>query len=386
MTLINTNSELKSFCATLKGQPFITVDTEFLRDKTYYSKLCLIQLSGPDKKAVAVDVLSSVEEIDLTPVWELMADEKILKVFHAARQDLEIILQMSGKMVIPLFDTQVAAMVLGHGEQIGYDSLVAEVLGTRPDKSSQFTDWSHRPLSPRQLTYALNDVVFLVDIYRDLSQKLEKTGRSHWVMEEMNFLTDPKTYEMIPEEAWKRLKIRSAKPRDLGVIKELAKWREEEAQRKNVPRARILRDETLLDLGFQQPQKIEDLIRIRGFTADMARGKFGTALMAVIGNGLALADSSLPKMEVKTVLPQKLTPVVEMLKMLLRIQASENGVAIKLIASTDDLEAFAMNPQGDVSFNQGWRYDVFGKSAHSLVEGKLSLTIKNNAIKLVGAD
>lgn len=383
MTLITTNSELVAFCETLRSQPFITVDTEFLRDKTYYSKLCLVQLSGPDKNAVAVDVLSKEEKIDLSPIWELLADTKILKVFHAARQDLEIVLQLSGKMVEPLFDTQVAAMVCGHGEQIGYDSLVADVLGIRPDKSSQFTDWSHRPLSPRQLTYALNDVVYLVDVYKSLAKKLEKTGRLDWVNEEMAYLTDPKTYDMNPEEAWKRLKIRSAKPRDLGVMQQLAKWRETESQRKDVPRSRVLRDETLLDLAFQAPQTPEDLIRIRGFTPDMAKGKLGLAIMDVIRQGLEMPDALLPKLTHKAPLPQKLTSVVEMLKMLLRIQASEAGVAIKLIASSDDIEAFALNPKADVHFNQGWRYDVFGKAAHELLEGKLCLTLDKGSIKLL---
>lgn len=384
MTLITTNSALVAFCQTLKNQPFITVDTEFLRDKTYYSKLCLIQLSGPDKNAVAVDVLSQDEDLDLSPVWDLLTDPKILKVFHAARQDLEIILQMAGKMVHPLFDTQVAAMVCGHGEQIGYDNLVSDITGHRPDKSSQFTDWSHRPLSQRQLSYALNDVIFLIDVYHALAKKLEKTGRIDWVNEEMAYLTDPHTYDTDPEEAWKRLKIRSAKPKDLGVIYELAKWREQESQRKDVPRSRILKDETLLDLAFQQPQTIEDMIRIRGFSADMAKGKFGTAVMKVIETGLNMPTDKLPKLPTKNILPQKLVSTVEMLKMLLRIQASEAGVAIKLVASSDDIEAFAVNPQSEeVPFNQGWRYDVFGKSAHDLLAGKICLTIRNGSICLL---
>ncbi|PZP57039.1 MAG: ribonuclease D [Micavibrio aeruginosavorus] len=384
MTLITTNSELAAFCQTLKNQPFITVDTEFLRDKTYYSKLCLIQLSGPDKNAVAVDVLSKDEDLDLSPVWDLLTDPTILKVFHAARQDLEIILQLAGKMVHPLFDTQVAAMVCGHGEQIGYDNLVADITGHRPDKSSQFTDWSHRPLSQRQLSYALNDVIFLIDVYHALAKKLEKTGRIDWVNEEMAYLTDPKTYDSDPEEAWKRLKIRSAKPKDLGVIYELAKWREQESQRKDVPRSRILKDETLLDLGFQQPQTVEDMIRIRGFSADMAKGKFGTAVMKVIEAGLNMPADKLPKLPSKNILPQKLVSTVEMLKMLLRIQANEAGVAIKLVASSDDIDAFAMSPSSkEVPFNQGWRYDVFGKAAHELLQGKICLTIRNGSICLL---
>ena len=383
MTLITTNAALVDFCKSLKSAPFITVDTEFLRDKTYYSKLCLLQLSGPDKEAVAVDVLSKEEEIDLNPVWDLLTDPNIVKVFHAARQDIEIVLQLSGKMVHPLFDTQVAAMVCGHGEQIGYDSLVSGLLGHRPDKSSQFTDWSHRPLTNRQLSYALNDVIFLVDIYLKLSEELKKTGRIDWVREEMSVLTDTKTYDNNPEDSWKRLKIRSAKPKDLGVIRELARWREQEAQRKDVPRSRVLKDETLLDLAFQAPQTPEDMIRIRGFSADMARGKFGTTIMGVIGKGLNTPEADLPKLESRVALPQRLGSMVEMLKMLLRIQANEAGVAIKLIANSDDIEAFALDPKADVHFNHGWRHDVFGKAAHELIEGKLCLTIQKGQIKLI---
>lgn len=380
--LISTNAELRAFCATLQDVPFITVDTEFLRDKTYYSKLCLIQLSGPDKNAVAVDVLSRTENLDLQPVWDLMVKPDVLKVFHAARQDLEIILQLSGKMVAPLFDTQVAAMVCGYGEQIGYDSLVSDITGTRPDKTSQFTDWSFRPLSQKQLSYALNDVIHLIDVYHHLQKRLEKTGRLDWVREEMEYLTSPKTYEMNPEDSWRRLKIRTAKPKDLAVIKELARWRESEAQRKDVPRSRILRDETLLDLGFQQPQTAEDMTRIRGISIEMARGKFGNAIIEVIKTGLNTPPENQPKLEQRNPLPQRLASVVEMLKMLLRIQANENHVAIKLIATSEDIDAFALNPESEIVFSKGWRHEVFGEAAEKMMNGKLALRLDNGTIRL----
>lgn len=384
MTLITTNAALKSLCATLKDAPFVTVDTEFLRDKTYYAKLCLLQLSGPDKNAFAIDVLSKEEELDLTPVWDLLCHTPNLKVFHAARQDLEIIYQMSGHIVHPLFDTQVAAMVCGYGDQIGYDSLVMEVTGERPDKSSQFTDWSYRPLSNRQMTYALNDVIHLVDIYVMLQKKLEQSQRESWVREEMAYLTDPTIYTIIPDQSWERLKIRNAKPKDMAVIKALSSWREHEAQRRDVPRARILKDETLLDLGYQKPRTPEDLTRIRGITADTAQGKFGTALLNVIETGLNMPAEHIPILPEKNPLPQKLAPVLEMLKMLLRIQAAQHDVVARLIADNEDLESFVRNPNNkNISFLHGWRFDVFGRAATAMVAGKIALRLLNNQLTLM---
>lgn len=382
MSLITTNAALKSFCETLKDVPFITVDTEFLRDRTYYARLCVIQVSGPDKKAAAIDVLSSEEEIDLAPLWALLADEKILKVFHAARQDLEIILQLSGKMVHPLFDTQVAAMVCGYGEQVGYEALVADITREKMDKSSQFTDWARRPLTQKQIIYALNDVIHLVDVYLHLTKRLEKEGRIEWVKEEMEVLTSPSTYEMNPETAWERLKLRSAKPRDLAVLKELSAWREQEAQRKDVPRSRILRDETLMDLGFQRPQSADELLRIRGISGDMANGRIGKVLIDVIAKGLAIPDDACPRLPQRTTISPRLAQVVEMLKMLLRIQSSEYHVAAKLIATSDDLEAFAENPQ-DGPLSHGWRHQVFGQAAQDMTSGKLALTMEKGKIKLL---
>jgi ribonuclease D len=383
MSLITTNTDLKAFCKTLENAPFITVDTEFLRDRTFYARLCLIQVSGPDRRAVAIDVLSSDEQLDLSPLWRLFDDPCILKVFHAARQDLEILWQMTGRMVHPLFDTQVAAMVCGYGEQISYEALVADIARERMDKSSQFTDWARRPLSPRQLTYALNDVIYLVDVYQYLAKKLEKEGRVDWVKEEMAVLTSPETYEINPNRSWERLKIRSAKPRDLAILRELCAWRELEAQRKDVPRSRILRDETLMDLGFQRPQTPEDLERIRGISSDMAQGRIGRALIDVIAKGLAVPDEECPRLEHKAPLAPRLIPVIEMLKMLLRIQASEYHVAAKLVATSDDIEALAEHPDEYSQLSHGWRYEVFGRVAQDMMAGKLALTLDRGKIKLI---
>lgn len=383
MTLITTNSALQAFCKTIENAPFITVDTEFLRDRTYYAKLCLIQVSGPDKNAVAIDPLATEEELDLSPLFALFENPNILKVFHAARQDLEILLQLTGKMVHPLFDTQVAAMVCGYGEQIGYEALVADITRERMDKSSQFTDWARRPLSTKQLTYALNDVIYLVDVYKHLTKKLEKEGRVDWVKEEMEILTSPKTYELDPEQAWQRLKLRSAKPRDLAVLKELSKWRELEAQRKDVPRSRILRDETLMDLGFQRPLTEHDLTRIRGISADMAGARIGKTLIEVIERGMQTPEDQAPKLEPKSILSPRLAQVVEMLKMLLRIQSAECHVAAKLIASSDDVENFAEHPDKDTYLTHGWRHEVFGKHAQDMINGKLALTLEKGKIKLM---
>jgi ribonuclease D len=382
MTLITTNEALKEYCAGLKSAPFVTVDTEFLREKTYYAKLCLIQISGPDKNAAAIDVLAEGEELDLTPLWEVLNDPAIVKVFHSARQDLEIILQLSGNIPAPLFDTQVAAMVCGYGDQIGYEALVFDITKEKVDKTSQFTDWSRRPLSSKQILYALGDVIHLVDVYLSLNERLKKKGRLDWVREEMNILTNPATYDIQPQEVWRRFKLRSAKPRDLAVLRELAAWRELDARRRDVPRGRILKDETLLDLAYQKPQTEGELARIRGVSADMAKGRIGAALLETIRKGLAVPDDACPYFEKKEPLPPRLSPVVEMLKMLLRISAAENDVAARLIATPDDLDEFAQNPKASVPLNHGWRHDVFGQAAHDMMDGKLALSLRRGKIHM----
>ncbi|MBL8640236.1 MAG: ribonuclease D [Alphaproteobacteria bacterium] len=386
MTLITTNQVLREFCATLQNAPFITVDTEFLREKTYYAKLCLIQLSGPDKQAAAVDVLSSDEEIDCQPIWDLMNNPKILKVFHAARQDLEIIYQLSHHIPAPLYDTQIAAMVCGYGDQIGYDSLVSDICHVHVDKTSQFTDWSHRPLSAKQINYALDDVIHLVDIYQKLDGQLAARARHHWVLEETQALAAHELYEINHEESWKRLKIRSAQPKDLNAVRLLCTWREHEAQRKNVPRARILKDETLLDLAYQRPKNAQELERIRGIGREMAHGKFGQNLISVILKADQIPASDAPQLEKRVALPSKLTGQLEMLKMLLKICASEEDVAPKLITSSAELEDYLLNPTQPQPFSHGWRYDIFGRFIEQLQSGQIALTLDHGRIKILTID
>lgn len=377
--LITKQDDLDRACKALAQSPFITVDTEFLRERTYFPVLCLIQLAAPDVAPVAVDPLE--DKLDLTPLFDLLFNERIVKVFHAARQDLEIIYNLTEAIPAPLFDTQIAAMVCGHGEQIGYGALVSAVCKKTVDKGSQFTDWSRRPLSDRQLTYALEDVSHLRDIYMHLSQELTQKNRIDWVAAEMAVLNNPATYANDPDTAWQRIKIRSDKPKVLAALRELAAWREEEAQRRDVPRGRILKDESLAEIAVHMPRTIEDLALIRGLSADMARGKMGKSILDAIEFAVKMPPEKCPTVERGTRFPSDLTPVLEMLKMLLRIQAAQHDVAAKIIASSDDLEAIAMDDAADVPALQGWRLEVFGRDALALKHGKIALSVKNGKIQ-----
>lgn len=377
--LINQQSDLDSFCSGLKGAPFLTVDTEFLREKTYYPKLCLIQVSGPDGKAAAIDPLAG--DIDLAPFFELMDDRKIVKVFHAARQDLEIFYNISGRVPSPLFDTQIAAMVCGFGESVGYENLVRKILGKQVDKSVQFTDWSHRPLGKRHLQYALNDVIHLIDIYKTLDRELQKRGRKAWLESEDAILSDPKTYEIDPRKIWKRIKVRSPRPRTLAALRELAAWRELEAQRRDQPRNWVMRDESLVDIAVHMPQTPEELARARGLSADMARGRIGQQVLEALALARALPESECPKpLARKEPLPQELTPVLEMLRMLLRINCADNEVVPKIVASTDELEELVLDDEADIPAMRGWRFELFGREALELKHGKISLTLADNRV------
>jgi len=383
--LITDQSVLAAFCQTLKGKPFLTIDTEFLRDKTYYPLLCLIQVAGPGIDAVAIDPL--VKSLDLAPLYELLDDPSIVKVFHAARQDLEIFYNLTGRIPHPLFDTQVAAMVCGHGDQIGYNNLVHEICGgARLDKGAQFTDWSRRPLSEKQMSYALDDVIFLRDVYLKLSASLKERGREEWVKEEMAILTDPATYENTPDESWQRIKVKTDKPKVLAVLKEIASWRESEAQRKDVPRSRIIRDETLVDMAVHAPRSEDDMARIRGVSADMAKGRWGRDLLAAVKRGLELPKEQWPVMERKAHFSNEFTPALEMLKMLLRIQCAEHDVAAKLVASSSDLELLVQDDNASVPALQGWRYEVFGKAALAFKHGKIALHLKDGKICQIHLD
>lgn len=378
MSIITDTKALAALCRTLAQAPFLTIDTEFLRDKTYYPRLCLIQVAGPDTGAVAIDPLAN--GLDLVPLLELMADEKVVKVFHAARQDLEIFFNLNGKIPRPLFDTQVAAMVCGHGDQIGYHSLVERICKERLDKGAQFTDWSRRPLSTRQLEYALDDVTYLRDIYKHLNAELAREGRTDWVLQETDILNDPRTYQNPPDQAWERIKIKTTKPRVLAILKELAAWREREAQKRDVPRNRVIRDEVLADIAIHEPRTPQELAQTRSISEDMARGRMGQAILEAVKRGLDLPKEQCPAIERRGYFPPELTPVLEMLKMLLRICCAEHNVAARLVASSDDLEALAQNDHADIPALKGWRREVFGERALAMKHGKTALSVRDGKI------
>lgn len=380
MTLITTTDALDAFCQRLAGAGFITVDTEFMREKTFWPKLCLIQVAGPED-AAAIDPLA--EGIDLTCLFDLLADPGILKVFHAARQDVEIFLNLAGRIPAPLFDTQVAAMVCGFGESVGYETLIAKLAGARVDKSSRFTDWSQRPLTERQLTYALSDVTHLRPAYEKLRRRLEKNGRAHWLDEEMALLTDPATYRVEPEQAWRRLKVRSEKPRFLAILRELAAWREREAQRKDIPRSRVLRDEALLEIASHAPATVDELARTRGLGRSVAEGRWGQELLAAVERGRDLPPDQCPTVAPRVEPPPGLTPIVELLRVLLKMRCEEQQVATKLVANSGDLETIAANDRADVPALRGWRRELFGEDALALKHGRLALAIRDRRVQVV---
>jgi len=379
-TYITTTAELARFCASLAQAPFVTVDTEFMRERTYYAKLCLVQVGGPDE-AAAIDPLA--EGIDLTPLFELMANPKILKVFHAARQDVEIFVNLTERVPTPLFDTQIAAMVCGFGDSISYESLVSTLAHEKVDKSSRFTDWSQRPLTERQIEYALADVTHLRVIYESLAAKLAETKRSDWVQEELAILTSLDTYQTDPQEVWKRLKFHSDKPRRLAVLREIAAWREREAQHANLPRGRVMKDEALFEIASHAPSTVAELARTRGLNHGLAEGRYGTAILEAVEKAKALPNEACPAVEERRSLPNGASAVFDLLKVLLKQVTTEYGVASKLIASTDDLEAIAAQDAPDVKSLQGWRLTLFGETALALKAGKLALAVKGHKVKLI---
>ncbi len=376
--IITDQEELTKLCQKLSVFPFITIDTEFLREKTYYPKLCLVQVSDPDGNAAAIDPL--VGDLDLTPLFDLFLNKKVLKVIHSGRQDLEIFYNLTGKVVEPFFDTQIAAMVCGYGDSIGYENLVRGLTGQSLDKSVQFTDWSKRPLSKRQIDYALGDVIYLAQIYIKLKAELDKRGRTEWVFEEEGILANPETYNNAPEDSWKRIKLRSPKPHMLAVLRELAAWREKRAQDKDLPRNWIMRDETLADLAAQAPETVEQLKKIRGLSADMANGSMGKSLLDIIAKAAASDRATWPKPPERKVISPQATATIDILKMLLKIQSSEHGVAAKLIATSEEIEAIAMDPKPDVAPLRGWRLEVFGREALALKAGQIAIGLKGSKI------
>ncbi len=371
MKLITTTADLADACARLASHPFVTVDTEFLRETTYYPKLCLIQLASPDE-AVLVDPLAP--ELDLAPFFGLMVDEAVVKVFHAARQDLEIVWMLGRVLPTPLFDTQVAAMVCGYGDSVGYEQLANDLAKARIDKSSRFTDWSRRPLNEAQLVYAEADVTHLRDIYLALKTDLETTGREGWVAEEMAVLNSPATYEVKPENAWLRLKGRIRKPKELAVLIELAAWREREAQHRDVPRQRVLKDDALMDIVQRAPRSVEALAELRSVPNGFERSRSGGEVLAAIERGLAHDPKTLPRLERERGRGGN-GAVLDLLKVLLKAVAEAERVAPKIIASSDDLEAIASDDEADVPALQGWRREVFGDKALALKSGSLGLRV-----------
>ena len=376
MDLITTTEALAAACDRLSKHWIVTVDTEFLRETTYYPLLCVVQMASAEE-AVVVDALA--EGIDLTPFFDLCANEKVLKVFHAARQDIEIIFYRGGKIPNPIFDTQVAAMVLGYGDSIAYDALVERVTGHRPDKTHRFTDWARRPLTAEQMHYAVSDVTHLRDVFAALDADLKKRGRSDWVSEEMEVLTSPKTYDFHPERAWERLKTRVRKPKELGVLMEIAAWREQEAQSRDVPRSRVLKDDAVGDIATHAPTTIERLAGLRSLPKGFERSKWGGDILAAVQRGLARDLSKLPKIE-RSRGNANGAAIVELLKVLLRMTSERHGVATKVIATVDDLEQIALDDEADVGALHGWRRELFGEAALALKQGRLALAIEKGKV------
>jgi len=383
MKTITTTDALAAFCIEAAKRPYVTVDTEFLRERTYYSKLCLIQLAYQDdagEDACIVDPL--VDGLSLAPLYELFADVGVVKVFHAARQDLEIFHVDEGIIPTPLFDTQVAAMVCGFGEQVGYETLVRKICKADLDKSSRFTDWSRRPLTDAQAKYAVGDVTYLRDIYEHLSARLDKSGRKKWVAEEMAVLNDPATYQADPEEAWRRVKTRTNSGRFLGIVRELARFREVYAQARDIPRSRVYKDDALVEIASTKPQSEQDLGHSRLLLREARRGDIAQGILDAVKTGIALPNDALPKPDLARAKLQVNPALADMLRVLLKAISDNEDVAAKLIASSADLDALAAGER-DVPALRGWRKEVFGDEALRLCVGKIGLAVKGQKVVTV---
>jgi ribonuclease D len=379
MDLITTTDDLAAVCSRMAQHSFVTVDTEFLRETTYYPLLCVAQMASPEE-AVVIDALAT--GINLDPFFALMANESVVKVFHAARQDIEIVWNMAETIPHPIVDTQVAAMVLGYGDSISYDQLVQRITGDTLDKSHRFTDWTRRPLSDAQIAYALSDVTHLRDVYLKLATDLEKRGRSNWVEAEMDVLTSPETYRADPERAWERLKSRVRKPKELAVLIEVAAWREREAQNRDVPRGRVIKDEVIGDIAVQAPTTIERLGHLRSLPKGFERSRWGEQIIDAVKRGLDRDHKTLPRLERFRPAPNG-AATVELLKVLLRMTAEQHGVAAKVIATVDDLDRIAADDDADVPAMKGWRRELFGEKALALKHGRLALAIDKGRVAIV---
>jgi ribonuclease D len=379
MSLITTTEALAAVCDRMGKHAFVTVDTEFLRETTYYPLLCVAQMATDDE-AVVIDALAP--GIDLKPFFALMTNENVIKVFHAARQDIEILWNMGKTIPHPIVDSQVAAMVLGYGDSISYDQLVQRITGDVLDKSNRFTDWTRRPLSDAQIKYALSDVTHLRAVYEKLAADLEKRKRTNWVEAEMNVLTSPETYRMDPANAWERLKTRVRKPKELAVLMEVAAWREREAQTRDVPRSRVLKDDVLGDIATQAPTTIEKLGHLRSLPKGFERSRWGDAIVEAVQRGLERDPKTLPRFE-RFRPAQNAAATVELLKVLLRMTAESHAVAAKVIATVDDLDRIASDDDADVPAMKGWRRELFGEKALALKHGKLALAVEKGRVVTV---
>lgn len=380
MHVITTQDELETAIAALEKSNFVTVDTEFIRETTFWPELCLIQMAAPGVSAL-VDPLAP--GIDLQPFFRLMANEAVTKVFHAARQDIEIIFHLGALIPHPVFDTQVAAMVCGFGDSVSYEQIVQKITGGRIDKSSRFTDWRHRPLSDKQLDYALADVTHLIGVYEHLKAELERENRAHWLNEEMEVLTSRATYDPHPEDAWKRLKMRLRKPQELAIVQAVAAWREREARERNVPRGRVLKDDAIYEVAQQAPRDMTALSRLRTTPKGWERSSAATALLAVVNAALDMPREQMPKLPKTFQPPEGSSAASELLKVLLRIVSEKEGVAPKVLASGDDIDRIAAEGEAaDVPALQGWRRAVFGEAALKLVRGELAIRFDKRKISL----
>ncbi|WP_374628173.1 ribonuclease D [Pannonibacter indicus] len=377
MNLITTTSDLADACKRLAAHDYVTVDTEFLRETTFWPKLCVIQLAGPDD-AFIVDALAT--GLDLAPFFELMRDQSVIKVFHAARQDIEIVYHLGGLIPTPLFDTQVAAMVCGFGDSVSYDQLVQRITGARIDKSSRFTDWARRPLTQKQLEYALADVTYLRDVYLFLKANLAEQNRISWVGDEMQVLLSEGTYRTEPEDAWQRLKMRVRKPIELAVLMEVAAWREREAQSRDVPRSRVLKDDAIYEIAAQQPVNADALSRLRTIPRGFERSKQAEDILKAVNAAMSLPKEKLPKLPKGRQAPDGSAAAVDLLKVLLKLVSEQQGVAAKVIATVEDLEQIAADDQADVPALEGWRREMFGEMALKLKRGEIALAFDGRQV------
>jgi len=383
MNIISTTEALAAFCNLAKKHPYVTIDTEFLRERTYYSKLCLIQMAVPgpeEENAAIIDVLSG--KIDLAPLYDLFRDESVVKVFHAARQDLEIFFFDGEVFPKPFFDTQVAAMVCGFGEQVGYEPLVRKITGVSVDKSSRFTDWSRRPLSDNQLRYAIADVTHLRDVYEQLAREIKKSNRLKWVQEEIAVLTDPATYLIEPNQAWRRVKTRNNSGRFLAIVRELARLREETARARNIPRSRIYKDDALLELASAKPRVLADLTKLRLLLREARRGDLAEGILKAVTLGLECPTEDCPVAPQQRHKAQGAQGLSDLLRVLLKAKAEQASVAQKLIASSADLDEIAAGDTNGRAL-KGWRRDVFGEDALRLCEGRIALSASGSTVKLI---